>query len=83
MKASEEKGLGLIGVIKKAPHQKKRENMQKIEFTCRGYCYGLVLVDEVVTDIMAFLWVNHDGCYFVVTRGYHEEGTDILRKRWP
>ena len=62
MKASEEKGLGLIGVIKKAPHQKKRENMQKIEFTCRGYCCGLVYgeLTEGVSNMMVFSWVDHD-----------------------
>ena len=62
VKALKEMGMVLIGVLKQASRKFSMAHLQRRYFTCRGYSYGLVLgeVNEVVYNIIVFLWVDHD-----------------------
>ena len=46
--------LGFIGVVKKASRQYPMAQLQNKHFTRRGDCYGLVLVDEGLSEMIAF-----------------------------
>ena len=45
-KSLEDMGLVFIGVVKQTSLQYPMAHLQMEDFTCRGYCYGLVSVDE-------------------------------------
>ena len=73
-------GLDFIGVVKQASHQYPMAHLQIKEFNQRVYCYGLVLLDEVVTEMMTCVWFYRYRRY--LTRGSLEEGLAVLRQRW-
>ena len=58
--ALEEIGLGFIGVVKQTLRQYPMGHLQRKEFNCRGDCYSLVSVDEGVTEMVTFAWVDRN-----------------------
>ena len=76
--------LGSICVINQTSRQYPMVNLKREYFTCRGYFCGLVheAVDEGVTEIMVFSWVDCNRSYFIATRGSLEEVQDVSKHRW-
>ena len=71
--------LGFIGVVKKASRQYPMAQLQNKHFTRRGDCYGLVLVDEGLSEMIAFEWVDQQRRCFIASSVYLEEGEAVLR----
>ena len=73
-KPLEDMGLGLIGFVNQASCHHPMAHIKRIYFICKGGCCGLVSVDEKLSEMMEFAWVDRDSCYLIVTEVSLEEG---------
>ena len=75
--------LEFIGVIKQASFQYTIAHLKIKQFNHRGDYYILVseYVNEVVTEMVVYVWFDCDRKYFIETRGCLEERKAVLRQR--
>ena len=77
-------GLVFVGVEKQATRKFPMYHLQSKQFTCRGDSSGLVSteVNEGVTEMMMFVWVDCNRKYFVTIIESLEKGHTFLRHKW-
>ena len=80
-KQLEDMGLVFNGAANKLSRQYPMLNIQRKKFFYRGYYYNLVLVDEGMSEIMEFEWVDRNRRCFIATRESLDEGQAVSRQR--
>ena len=77
-------GLVFIGITNQSSRQYPMEHL-KIKYSNRRVdCYGLVseAVDEVLSDMMVFVWIDCNRWCLIATRQSLQEVKVVLRQIW-
>ena len=76
-------GIHFIGVVKTATKKFPVAYLSSIEpDEGRGQQVGVVLKSNGARTMMAYVWMDHDRIYFILTASSLQDGKDYSRIRW-